>query len=294
MRVHRVPLEYPTIQAAIAWVEPGDKVHLCAGIYREVVHINKSLILEGEGAAYTSVVGPDGQHHTETLLITGPDAVDVQIQDLSLSDERHPGCGGAVGITGCTKAQFERVNLSIPLLVYERASLTAVDLRLEGLGERLHVGDAAKAILRKATVEYSHGAVVRVHGAAELLLENSTIYCYYGSDEVITATCVQLKEAARATIKNTELLWAETGLELLGSSKALVEGCKITRTGQPISVRDSAHLVVTNSRLSENGSGISIRDAARAEITQVAIIDSGTIHSANPNNVVLKDIVYEE
>ncbi|MFJ9647644.1 right-handed parallel beta-helix repeat-containing protein [Streptomyces sp. NPDC101206] len=92
---------YPTVQSAVDAAQPGGRITLRAGVYREQVTIHKNLTLTGAGAGKSTILAPE-------QLVTGPDGLNsivyldnaarVKISRLSVSG---PGSGtcdeGALG-----------------------------------------------------------------------------------------------------------------------------------------------------------------------------------------------------
>lgn len=56
-RVRLVPAQYPTISAAIAAANAGDRIRVANGVYREQLVIDKSLVIEGTDPARTIIDG---------------------------------------------------------------------------------------------------------------------------------------------------------------------------------------------------------------------------------------------
>jgi hypothetical protein len=55
-----VPQDYPTISAAIVAANPGDRIKVSNGVYREQVVIDKPIRLEGSSSEYTIIDGEAG------------------------------------------------------------------------------------------------------------------------------------------------------------------------------------------------------------------------------------------
>ena len=66
-----VPSQYPTIQAAIDASQPGDEIHIAAGVYRELLSPeNKSVTLIGAGAGETILSGDlDGDTVADGVIL---------------------------------------------------------------------------------------------------------------------------------------------------------------------------------------------------------------------------------
>lgn len=73
---------YTSIQTAINAANPGDTIQVCAGTYNEDVNANKAgLILDGAGAATTTILGPSGGS-TSTITVG---ASNVEIKGFTIT-----------------------------------------------------------------------------------------------------------------------------------------------------------------------------------------------------------------
>ncbi len=73
---------HSTINAAIAAAAAGDTIKVCPGSYNEDVNVNKSLKIEGSGAAVTTVVGQIGGSEVSTFQVTAPN---VEISGFTIT-----------------------------------------------------------------------------------------------------------------------------------------------------------------------------------------------------------------
>ena len=75
-----VPHDYATIQEAVDAAKPGDTVRVAAGVYAEVVTVDKAITLAGAASAATIVDGGGKGHVIEIA------ADDVVVRDLAVSN----------------------------------------------------------------------------------------------------------------------------------------------------------------------------------------------------------------
>ena len=71
-----VPEQYPTIGAAVNAASAGDTIFVESGVYRENVQITKSLTLEGQSSANTTIIGSGGST-PKAVLVLAADNVKV-------------------------------------------------------------------------------------------------------------------------------------------------------------------------------------------------------------------------
>ncbi|NWF77049.1 MAG: right-handed parallel beta-helix repeat-containing protein, partial [Chloroflexi bacterium] len=95
--IRYVPSQYPTIQAAIDAASDGDTIIVAAGLYKEDVVINKSLILKGAQAgvdartrtgAETIIQPNDPEEGTGIEIVSAAGRV-VMIDGLTVQNNRH-------------------------------------------------------------------------------------------------------------------------------------------------------------------------------------------------------------
>jgi len=80
-----VPVNYPTITAAIAAASPGDTIIVQSGTYCESPIINKPLTLEGENSANTVVVGTGTPNATGKAYAVVPNVFTVTADNVKIS-----------------------------------------------------------------------------------------------------------------------------------------------------------------------------------------------------------------
>jgi hypothetical protein len=85
----RVPQDYPTISAAIVAANPGDRIKVSNGVYREQVIIDKPIRLEGSSSEHTIIDGEAG-----SLASMGQVRI-VAAGDVEVSDFKIVNAGGA-------------------------------------------------------------------------------------------------------------------------------------------------------------------------------------------------------
>ncbi|MFC9292759.1 nitrous oxide reductase family maturation protein NosD [Streptomyces sp. NPDC057011] len=89
-----VPKDYPTIQAAVDAAQPGDRIRVRPGVYREQVVIDKNVSITGSGAPQTLVAGEDGG----TSIVEIHDGASVALSQLAVSGPGSGTCSnGALG-----------------------------------------------------------------------------------------------------------------------------------------------------------------------------------------------------
>ena len=80
-----VPVNYPTITAAIAGASAGDTIIVQSGTYPENLIINKPLTLIGENSANTVVVGTGTPNATAKAYAVGPSVFTVTSDNVKIS-----------------------------------------------------------------------------------------------------------------------------------------------------------------------------------------------------------------
>ncbi len=76
--VRRVPQDYPTIQAAIDAAQPGDNIVVQKGHYKELISIDKSVNLIGEGWPVIDGGSPKGNRNTISIFYLGDRAGKIE------------------------------------------------------------------------------------------------------------------------------------------------------------------------------------------------------------------------
>ncbi|MGW6143087.1 hypothetical protein ACWFRM_27975 [Streptomyces sp. NPDC055144] len=96
-----VPKSYPTIQAAVDAAQPGDRIKVRPGVYREQVVIGKNVSITGSGARKTTILAPQTLVAGEdggTSIVEIHNGASVALSQLAVSG---PGSGtcesGALG-----------------------------------------------------------------------------------------------------------------------------------------------------------------------------------------------------
>src|SRR5262245_53201146 len=78
-----VPEQYTTVQAAIDAAQPGDTVLVSPGVYRESLHIEKSLTLRSTDGAETTTL--DGSGACYVVWVNGTGAEEVTISGFTIT-----------------------------------------------------------------------------------------------------------------------------------------------------------------------------------------------------------------
>jgi parallel beta-helix repeat protein len=80
-----VPVNYPTISAAIQNAAPGDTILVQSGTYYENPVVNKTLTIEGENSATTIVIGVGSPNATGKTFTVSPSVFTVTANNVKIS-----------------------------------------------------------------------------------------------------------------------------------------------------------------------------------------------------------------
>jgi len=147
--VIRVPSDYPTIQAAINAAQDGDTVLVAAGMYRENVRVNKTVLLVGESPSTTIV---DGGGDT-AFIITAQNA---EIEGFTIQNATSPWPAEASGIRVFASGG-QRIRNNVLVRNYYGINLL----------------DALDTVVSGNTVANNSYAGVRIRGGNNLFYENT-------------------------------------------------------------------------------------------------------------------------
>ncbi|MFF2513961.1 hypothetical protein [Streptomyces sp. NPDC058086] len=96
-----VPMNYPTLQAAVDAAQPGDRIHVRPGVYREQVVIDKNVSMTGSGARKTTILAPRTLVAGEdggTSIVEIHNGASAALSQLAVSGPGSGTCGdGALG-----------------------------------------------------------------------------------------------------------------------------------------------------------------------------------------------------
>lgn len=176
-RVRLVPAQYPTISAAIAAANAGDRIKVANGTYREQLVIDKPLEIEGSHPALTILDGG-----SSSLPSVGQVRI-VATGDVEFSKFTIVNAGGAIQNIGGTDYQFHvavcpespvaGVSYEIHNVSMLRAGATTPDelgygVYSSGGLEHLHLHDCLVA-------EQNHCAVYTVSHAGPMTIEDNRL-----------------------------------------------------------------------------------------------------------------------
>ena len=158
----RVPIDYPTIQAAVYAANPGDVIYVYSGVYYEHVFVNKTVSLIGENRSSTIVDGSGSGSAFSVLenyvLITGFTARNSSIGD---------GTSGFYlsNVQGC--------------------SIVKNDIVSNGFGVKLRY--CYNNIISGNAVTSSDTGIYIDHGGVNTVLENTIANNYYAGIDLFSS-----------------------------------------------------------------------------------------------------------
>lgn len=262
--------DFASIQAAIDAAEPGDRIVVREGTYRESLRLSKVLEIVGEGDRERILITTDKGHallcdaslarvaglrfRRETgganacIRITagGAEIEDCVVESLSLSCVAIIGNGSTPTLRRC----LLRDGAQSGLIVYESAQPLVEDCRFSGnaLAGVEVKGEATRATLRRCVSEHGKGGGFFFHNGAGGVME--------GSEAVGNAhSGVQIKTGATPLLRDCTLRDnRQAGLFVFEKGRGRVEGGRIAGNG---------------------GAGVSVRTGAASEVAGCTITGNG-------------------
>ncbi len=239
--------QHTSISAAIAVADPGNRILIRPGVYREHLTVDKPLELIGDGK-------------TEEIVLTdsNDDVVDFQttigrISNLTIRQE-HELKGEGPG--------YNAVDISQGRLILENCQLSSTS------GAVVYVrGGADPQITHNKISSLREKPGVVVAGARGLI-ENNEISAKKGWGIVVIW-------APSAPIVRQNVIRSSLGIGLLEKSSATIDDNDIASTSTGVVVMES-EAVVTRNRIHECGTGVRINKGGRAAIEGNTVTNNRT------------------
>ncbi len=296
-----------SLRVALRQAEPGARILVLPGIYRESILLDKAVTLVGEGDPAETII--EGIHGP-AVRTSAP--VGLERLSLRVADGDTPALevlSARCALLDCSLAGAE----SPAVVVAAGASAHLVRCRLEAVGERvarsegemdledcqfhggnraaLQVGPGARASLKGGRFEDGPGVGLLLEASARATLEGVDI-----ADRMLGGIELETEarlEARRCTLQGSRfagilaldrghvLLEACTcaghlgaGLHLAGASSAQARDCVLRGNGCGISVRAQSLATLENCDLTANArEGLLIQEGATAQLRNCRILD---------------------
>ena len=232
-----------SIQGAIDGASSGSVICLNPGEYDEALKVSKDLALRGRGSGPEDVVIRWTGDFDHVIQISG--SAEVGLENLTLTKAEQFVCLVRVDEIACSSA----------LLVEDRATVTAEEVRLEGAGAGLLAqGSSAVAMRDSEAVKNAFG--VFAEGGATITLESTEL-----RENSLGA---QARGSAELLFKGGQIRKNDLdGLKVEGDASAVLEGITVEENGlqrcerrrmicNGITVRERAQLTLRDSTVKKN------------------------------------------
>jgi parallel beta-helix repeat protein len=239
-----VPVDYPSIQAAIDAAEPGDTIFVENGTYLENVVVNKKISLIGESVEKTIV---DGMNNTHTIDVL---ADDVEIANFTVTDS-----GTDYPYSGIflDNAQDSRVidnnvsvNNGIGIFVAWGSNNTIVHNIASHNGQvGIRVdGHDSPALLENNTIEYNQLDGIFTYNAHDVIIQENTISNNGQNGIALQGTSLNITVRGNLIESN-----AWHGIEVVSDTS----DCNILRNNVTANIQDGINVFMAyNNKISEN------------------------------------------
>jgi parallel beta-helix repeat protein len=251
-----VPLDVPTIQAAVDRVRSGGTIVVAAGTYQQSVQsgpvqIYKSLKIVGAGAGKTILQAPGPQWVAVNVATNG---LNVTLEGLTVTGGRR-----GVQVNGGSATSL---------------TLRGVTVEKNGAGKGndfgLRVTGDVRVFLSGTTIGRNDGIGITVaNGRASVQIDQSTI-----ADNSLYG--IYLQAASETSITSSQITGTRAnadgsngvGLCLRGTAKATARACTISGNRYGIYLIENSSADITDSSVAGSARyGIRIRDSARMTLT---------------------------
>ncbi|MCR4392710.1 MAG: PKD domain-containing protein [Candidatus Acetothermia bacterium] len=273
----RVPLDFFTVDEALAAAQPGDILLLSPGFYTVNLVLGKSITLKGTGTPATL----QGKDKTKPVLTVQGENVEVRVESLTITT-----LAGAGASTVLVQGKARLTIVSAP--VSNMGTAPALDLKdsarltLEGTaaspiavssggGTAIQARDQAQLTLANARLSGKSG--LALSGSAQATLSGSTITAT-GGDGLTSSG------SGAVTMHNVQITAGKTGVRLSGSAQATFDLAGSTLTGEEagIALRDTAKLTARGGTIRSGASGIGVDVAGQAQlILEGAAVSGGVV-----------------
>jgi parallel beta-helix repeat protein len=255
-----VPLDVPTIQAAVDRVQPGGTIVVAAGTYQQSVQsgpvqIYKSLKIVGAGAGKTILQAPGPQWVAVNVATNG---LDVTLEGLTVTGGRR-----GVQVNGGSTTSLTLRNVTVE----KNGAGKGNDFGLRVTGDvQVHVSGT--------TIGRNDGwGITAANGRASVQLNQSTIAdnSMYG---------IILQDASEASITSSQITGTRAnvvgsggyGLYLKGTAKATARACTISGNRYGIYLVENSSADVSDSSVAGSARyGVRIRDSSSLTLTNCQV-----------------------
>lgn len=276
-----------SLRVALRQAEPGARILVLPGTYRESILLDKPVTLVGEGDPGTTIIegihGPAVRTSAEaalerlTLRVAEGDAPALEVlsgrctlQDCALAGAESP---AALVATGAF-ARFNRCRLEAlgERVVRADGELAFEDTRIHG-GNRagLHLGPGARANLQRGLFEDGPGAGLLLEAGAQAILEGVRV-----SDRMLGG--VELESEARLEARRCHFLDSRfAGVLALDRGQVLLEGCTCSgHAGAGLHLAGGSSVQARDCTFRSNdGFGLSIQAQGLATLESCELADNG-------------------
>lgn len=283
-----------------SWTLPPPGAVICclaAGRWVENIRISKSLVLKGQGADQTVLVGKtaaqpviwiQGQGEEITVLIEGL-SVQGPSTPASVWDLPH----GLV-IQGSARVTIREVTVAnhsgFGIWVSESARATIQRTLVAENEYGICLSDEAQATLEEVRVARNYFHNIELHGGSRATITNSLVteagnygISVMGQAQALVRGCqirggsagIVLGYQARATVEDTLVQDASIdGVLLLGEARLILLRTTIMGNDVGIAAKHLSSLQVLGCTIRENGVGIGLRHYSSAIIRENSIVDN--------------------
>ena len=232
-----------SIQGAIDGASSGDAICLNAGEYEGALKISKDLTLRGLGGSSDDVVIRWTGDFDHVMRVSG--SAEVGLENLTLTKAEQFVCLVRADEIACSSA----------LLVEDRATVTAEEVRLEGAGVGL-LAQGSSVVEMKGSEASKNAFGIFVEGEATITLESTEL-----RENSLGA---EARGSAELLLKDSQILKNDVdGLKAEGNASVVLEGVTVEENGlqeceerrmicNGVTVRERAQLTLKDSTLKKN------------------------------------------
>jgi len=287
-----IPDHYPTIQEGINNADPGSKIFVRSGIYKENIIIDKvGICLRGENKLNTTIDG--GKTSKNTITISSQD---ITIQGFSIINGQNAGEG--VWDTAGIRITSSNVTIKDNLIMWNLFGINVLDI-----AHNLTITDNSftdDSILL-GNYEYTNLKLTKEsfqHNITNNTVNGKPIYYYKNEDNFTVpndAGQIILANCTNAKIKDTYLTHADFPVILGVCSNCIIENLTVDNSGGEIILFKSNNCTIQNNTISNLIFGICIDYRSENNIIQYNKVKNSSggivVMTSSRNNTVYKNNV---